>query len=135
MVFYKGMPSANPEGRGKFKYPMLENPWNTRYSRMKAQAKFRMQEFNLTPQEYMKLWDDSGVKEHCGSKPHQYCMVRKDPIEAWSYNNCIIVPRRMHLKKQVYEACHNYPETNWQDKHGVKLTTEDVYKEWEKDHE
>ena len=75
----------------KFKYLMLEHPWNRRYARMKAQAKYRNQEWNLEPEEYMKMWDNSGVKEHCGRQPHQYCMVRKDPIEAWSTNNCIIV--------------------------------------------
>jgi len=105
--------------RGKFKYPMLENPWNRRYSRMKAQAKFHNQEWNLEPEQYMQIWEESGVKEYCGKEPHQYCMVRKDPIEAWSTENCIIVTRRMHLRKCAYEGLHQVPKSDWQDKHGV----------------
>jgi hypothetical protein len=105
--------------RGKFKYPTLADPWNRRYARVKAQAKFRNQEFNLAPDEYMQLWEESGVKEHCGREPHQYCMVRKDPIEAWSFDNCMIVTRRMHLRKQAYEGFHQVSKTDWEDRHGV----------------
>ena len=119
MPFKKGMPSPNPRGRQKWIYTMLQEPWNRRYARMKAQAKFRNEEWNLTPEQYMKLWEESGVKEHIGSKPHQYCMVRKDSIEAWSESNCIIVTRRMHLRKNAYEGFLNGPKNDWQDKHGV----------------
>ena len=111
-------------GRDKFMYPMLDDPWNRRYARMKAQAKYRGHEWNLPPEDYMQLWEQSGVKEHCGREPHQYCMVRKDPIEAWSKNNCIIVTRRMHLRKQAYEGFHRYPSTDWEDHHGVNNAKE-----------
>lgn len=119
MVFYPGVVS-NPNGRPKWKYEGLERPWNRRYSRMKAQAKYRGDEWALSPQEYMQLWEESGVKEHCGAKPHQYCMVRKDPTEAWSYSNTMVVSRRLMLRKVCYETWHGVPPTDWQDKHGVK---------------
>jgi len=118
MVFKKGQ-VANPRGRDKWVYPMLKDPWHRRYARMKAQAKFRNEEWNLTPEEYMKMWEESGVKEHCGRQAHEYCMVRKDPIEAWSTNNCIIVTRRMHLKKCAYEGFLQGPKSDWSDRHGV----------------
>jgi hypothetical protein len=108
----------------KRKYTTLQDPWNRRYSRMKAQAKYRQQEWNLTPKDYMQIWDESGVKEHCGREPHQYCMVRKDPIESWSKKNCIIVTRRMHLRKQAYVGFHSYPSTDWEDRHGVNNAKE-----------
>lgn len=101
------------------KYPSLQMPWNLRYSRMKAQAKYRKQEFALSPEEYMQLWEDSGVKEHCGKEPHQYCMVRLDNLEAWSVKNCIIVSRRMYFRKGAYENWDYAPRTDWQQHHGV----------------
>lgn len=89
------------------------------YSRCKAQAKYRKEEWAFTIEDWLELWETSGVKQHRGSKPHQYCMVRKDPIEAWGAHNCIIVARRMHLKKQAYEQMWNVPKTDWQDRHSV----------------
>tara|TARA_R110000803_G_scaffold169012_1_gene232057 strand:+ start:599 stop:961 length:363 start_codon:yes stop_codon:yes gene_type:complete len=117
MPFSKGEIS-NPRGRPKYKYRTLETPWNRKYSRMKAQAKFRKEEFNLTPDEFMQVWEQSGVKEHIGREVYAYCMVRKESIEAWSVDNCIIVPRRMHLRKLGYESLHGYPPTDFEDKHG-----------------
>jgi len=93
--------------------------WRTHYSRVKAQANFRREEWAFTYESWTHMWDQSGKREHRGRKPHQYCMVRKDPIEAWGPHNCIIVTRRMHLKKQAYEAIHNYEKRDWEDKHSV----------------
>jgi len=116
MPFKKGEVS-NPMGRAKiYKIP---NPWNIRYSRSKAQAKYMKQEWAFTDETWYALWEQSGVMEHMGSKPHQYCMVRKDEIEAWGPHNCLIISRRMHLKKTAYTAIHRYPNAPWEDKHSV----------------
>lgn len=98
----------------------LEYKWSVRYSRQQAQARYRKQEWAFTDKTWFKMWEDSGVMEHMGREPHQYCMVRLDPIEAWSPKNCIIVPRRMHLKKGIYDALWSKEKTNWQPRHGVK---------------
>jgi len=102
------------------KYTTLEMPWSVRYARMKAQAKFRRDEWSLSPDEYMKCWQDSGVMEHCGIASHQYCMVRKDPIESWCANNVIIVSRRKFLSKKMYEDMHSLPRRDYKDSDGVK---------------
>ena len=91
----------------------------TAYARQKAQAKYRGQEWAFTIDTWLEMWNRSGVKEHRGSKPHEYCMVRKDEIEAWGPHNCIIVARRMHLRKEAYETWYNVPKTAWQDRHAV----------------
>lgn len=77
----------------------LPHPWNVRYARCVAQAKYRREEWAFTPETWMRHWENSGVMEHCTRKTYGYCMVRLDPIEAWGPHNCIIVPRRQQLNK------------------------------------
>lgn len=97
-----------------------EIPYSERqkYARAKAQAKFRREEWAFTADTWYNMWLDSGVIEHRGRKPHQYCMVRLDTIEAWGPHNCIIVPRRTHMKKAAYEMLSG-DKTDWQRRHGV----------------
>ena len=98
----------------------LGKEWNKKYSMAKAQAKYRKEEWAFTDITWFELWTKSGVIEHQGRQPHQYCMVRKDPIEAWSPKNCLIIPRRMHLKKRAYVEFHGYADAPWDDKHAVE---------------
>ena len=95
------------------KYKNLPRPWNLRYSRAKAQAAYFKQEWAFTADNWYKVWEDCGVKEHMGRNTHQYCMVRIDNIEAWAPYNVIIIPRRMHFKKLFYEYVANYPKTEY----------------------
>jgi len=78
-------------------------PWVKAYSLAKAQAKFLRHEWAFELETWFGMWEESGVKQHRGNKPHQYCMVRLDQIEAWGPHNCIIIPRRKGLQKHVYE--------------------------------
>jgi len=78
---------------------LLPHPWNVRYARCVAQAKYRREEWAFTPETWMRHWENSGVMEHCHRKSYGYCMVRLDSIEAWGPHNCIIVPRRQQLNK------------------------------------
>ena len=94
------------------------------YARQKAQAKYRREEWAFTIDTWLAMWDQSGVKQWRGSKPHEFCMVRKDEIEAWGPHNCIIVARRKHLRKEMYEKMWNVPKTAWQDKHAVGADNE-----------
>ena len=117
MTFVKGV-CYNPNGKPPtYK---LSRELNKRYSMAKAQAKFRKEEWAFTPEEWYAFWKDSGFIEHLGKGVHQYCMVRKDPIEAWSVDNCIIVKRRTHFRKMLYENCHNVPRTDWEEKHDIR---------------
>jgi len=117
MPFKKGQPTANPRGREKIYN--LPHPWNRKYSRAQSQAKYRKEEWAFTAESWYAMWVNSGKMEYIGKHSHCYCMVRKDEVEAWGPHNCIIVTRRMHLKKVMYENCHNLPKTNWKDEHGV----------------
>ena len=112
MGFIKGV-CYNPNG----KPPIYKLPreYNKRYSMAKAQAKFRGEEWAFTDESWYKLWQDSGYIDHMSRQVHQYCMVRKDPLEAWGPHNCIIVTRRKHLRKKVYEGWHGVPYRDYED--------------------
>ena len=101
------------------KYP-LDTPYDERvkYSRAKAQAKYRREEWAFTFETWYNMWLESGVIEHRGSRPHHYCMVRLDTIEAWGPHNCIIVSRRTHMKK-AHHRMTTGQDTDWQRRHGV----------------
>ncbi len=118
MPFKKGV-SGNPRGK-KPKYD-LGLIWNKKYSMAKAQAIYRKEEWAFDSKSWFDCWEKSGVMDHQGRQPHHYNMVRLDTIEAWSPNNCIIVTRRMHLRKRAYESFHSniVPKTDWKRKHGV----------------
>jgi hypothetical protein len=121
MPFEKG----NRYGKnGRPKVYEIPSEWAKRYSKAQAQAKFRKEEWAFDQHTWLKMWLDSGVSEHLGRQPHNYCMSRKDPIEAWGPHNCVIIPRRMHLKKKAFVNFHGYPDAPWEDRHNVEIKNE-----------
>lgn len=91
------------------------------YSRAKALAKYNRQEWAFTIDTWWDMWQDGDLWQHRGREPHQYCMVRLDPIEAWGPHNCIIVARRQFMKKSGYENfIPGFPRAHWQRKHDVR---------------
>lgn len=104
---------------GRPKVYEIPSEWSLRYSRAKAQAKYRKEEWAFTDVNWYEMWMNSGVAEHLGRKPEQFCMVRKDTVEAWGPHNCVIVPRRQHMKKRAYVKFWNYPDAPWEDRHDV----------------
>jgi len=103
---------------GRLEYPKdISLEWRKKYSRARAQARFRKQEWAFSCETWYELWRDSGLIEHRGKELHSYCMVRKDPIEAWSPKNCIIASRRQFFKKCGYESLAKLPKTDWADRH------------------
>ena len=111
MTFVKGV-CYNPNGKPRIY--KLEQEWNRKYAMAKAQAKFRKEEWAFDELTWYKMWKDSGHIEHMGRQVHQYCMVRKDPVEAWGPHNCIIIKRRKHFKKQMYETLHGIPYRDYE---------------------
>ena len=116
MPFEKG----NTYGQGRPKIYHIPKDWAKKYSMAKAQSKYRKEEWAFDQDTWYQMWMESGVSEHSGRLPHQYCMVRKDIIEAWSPTNCVIIKRRMHFKKKAYVHFQGYPDAPWEDRHNVK---------------
>lgn len=110
---------------GLKKYEMtIPKLWRDRYSRAQAQAKFRREEWAFSCDSWYKMWQQSGVAEHMGRELHQYCMVRKDTIEAWGPHNCIIVTRRMKFKRDAYVNIHKHYASDWENKHATYVPPE-----------
>lgn len=69
--------------------------------RMKAQAVYRKEDFELTFEDFLNLW--TNMWEHRGRHPENYCLTRDDPDGAWDTKNTILVNRREHLQQQAKE--------------------------------
>jgi hypothetical protein len=103
----------------------IPEPFNLRYSRAKAQALFRKQEWAFTDESWYKVWKDSGVMQHMGNESYHYCMVRAEDTEAHGPHNCLIIPRRMHYKKLYWTYIRNFPKVDYNPvKHGYYVPPE-----------
>jgi hypothetical protein len=98
--------ATNPHGGGRppgpqphlVKYPGILAIQRRAYSRMRAQAKFRREEFILTWQEFYDMW--APVWEHRGRALEQLCLSRIDWEGEWSIDNVQIITREEHFKIQ-----------------------------------
>lgn len=107
----------------------LPDPYSTRYARSASQARFRGEEWAFTQDTWYKVWQDSGVIAHMGRGVHQYCMTRVDNLEAWGPHNVIIIPRRMHFRKMLYEYVMKFPRTDYDPvRHGYYVPPETLEK-------
>jgi hypothetical protein len=85
----------------------MYHPWQL----VKAQAKFRSEEFELTFEEFYELWE--GYWKLRGRKPDDLCMTRKDSSQAWSRANCEIITRKEHLQNQGFSRGGQGMKYNW----------------------
>ena len=80
-----------------------DTQWSRRYSRAQSQAQFRGEGWAFTPLAWYTMWTNSGMTP--GRSDSYGCMTRKDKSQPWSMDNCQIVPRRTHMRKNFYENC------------------------------
>lgn len=66
--------------------------------RAKAQAKYRGEEWLITPEEYIDLWMENDLYQNKGRGLDDYCLTRKDVYEPWSVENVEIITRREHFQ-------------------------------------
>ena len=99
---------SNPKGGGRPKgvpcpnaviYPGILAKIRFKYCQMKAQAKFRKEEFTLTWDEFQAMW--AGKWHLRGRESNSLCMTRSDWDGPWDSTNTIIVERLEHLRLQV----------------------------------
>ena len=65
------------------------------FLRMRAQANFRHEEWDLTFEEYQAIWDARW--ESRGKRSDQYCLTREDPEKPWNLANIICILRHDQL--------------------------------------
>ena len=80
-------------GPDEYKHSMYV-PW----MRMKAQAAFRGEEWNLPFEDFFNAWN--GKWENRGRNSDSLCMTRIDYDGIWSKDNIIIITRKEHCSKQ-----------------------------------
>lgn len=76
----------------------IPQPWKTRYARWTAQCRFRGEAYELTPQEYMDFWLQSGHSSQCGRGRGAYSLCRIDHEQPWSVRNMRVVERGQHAR-------------------------------------
>ena len=65
----------------------------------KAQAKFRKETHLLSWEDWQEFWTQDNWAER-GRRSHNLCLSRIDHLGPWTVENCQIVTRREHLKRQ-----------------------------------
>jgi hypothetical protein len=73
--------------------------WRLRYSRSKAQAKYRKEPWEFNIESWYKFWQDSGLTDRLGRGLDSVVMIRKDRNLPWNLDNCIIIARSRQLWK------------------------------------
>lgn len=101
--------TTNPKGGGRVKgrdysylsqYPGSQAVHRLSYCRMKAQAKFRKEEFTLTWEQYQEIWD--GKWHLRGSEKGGLCLTRIDWEGPWSIDNVSLTDRETHWTRQGF---------------------------------
>lgn len=82
-----------------WKYSREEAKQRKAYARMKAQAKYRMQSFELTFEEFIQLW--TGKWEQRGKGRDELSLSRIDWHKGWSVDNCHLVTRNDLLVREA----------------------------------
>jgi hypothetical protein len=94
-------------GKGKGSRPELwkhKDPFDHEryipYLRAKAQAAYRMEDWDLTFEEYCEFWTPAAWSQR-GRGSLDLAMIRIDTTIGWTAYNCQIVTRREQLRRQL----------------------------------
>lgn len=68
------------------------------WAKHKSQAAYRQEAYELTWEDWQKIWHKPELFWGRGRKPHDLAMTRRDPEAAWSLTNCIVVTRLEQLR-------------------------------------
>lgn len=84
----------------------------TAWGRSRAQAHFRGEEWHLTFEEYQQIW--AGQWHLRGRTRNTLCMSRSDNDLPWSRNNCDIITRAEHNRRQAQNRSRSGPRPRGQ---------------------
>lgn len=82
----------------KVKGEIPHHQWKT-YMVAKAQASYRKEQFELSFEQYQKLWN--GKWHLRGRDNHKLTLTRKDMLQPWCEDNCVVMTRLEHLSRQA----------------------------------
>ena len=75
---------------GKRRYPI----WYQYFRQQRSNARLRGKEFKLTPEQWWKIWQESGHWDERGKGRDKYCMARFGDLGAYEVGNVEIVTNR-----------------------------------------
>lgn len=99
--------ATNPKGGGRVpgrdysylnQYPGILAEHRLAYCRMRAQAKYRNEPWNITWEQYQEIWE--GKWHLKGRAVDDLCLSREDWSGPWTMDNVSLVFRLEHLRKQ-----------------------------------
>lgn len=99
----------NPRGAGRKNRPQphlviyppgIIGDMRLSYTRMKAQCKFRNEQFQLSWDDYQTIWKDNWHRR--GRHIDSVCLSRLDWSVPWHIDNCILLVREDHFKMMMY---------------------------------
>lgn len=76
------------------------------WHRMRAQAIYRKEAWNLSFEEFQEIWKDHWHQRGRGAD--NYCLTRADDTQPWDRNNCICVQRIVHLRRHRNRQANGY---------------------------
>ena len=71
-----------------------------KYNQQKAQAMYRDEQWDITFEDWLAAWDESGQWENRGRKPGQCKMYRVDIAKGWTKDNVEISGHKGAIKDQ-----------------------------------
>jgi DNA-binding transcriptional regulator YiaG len=92
------------------------------FSNQKSQAYIRGVEWNLTFEQWYKIWVDSGHLDERGQGRDKYCMGRKGDVGPYSIDNVEIITNRENLSQSIINGVTRKGSRN----PAAKVTKEDV---------
>jgi hypothetical protein len=97
-------------------HPLHSDQWRMKFLRHRCQAKYRNEPYELTYDDFLTVWYDSGVWQRAGVHTNSYQMKRIDAGKPWHKHNVTMVQHHWRLVgkpiHQLTYAVHRYAEPN-----------------------
>jgi len=71
------------------------------WAKHRSQANYRGEAYELTFEDWQTIWADPELFLRRGRKPDDVTLTRRDPEQAWSLDNCVVMTRLEHLRKEM----------------------------------
>lgn len=95
-------PGIYPELWKSGRCPIRHRLW-LECQRNRAQAKYRGQEWMITEDEFIQLWQEDDRYKHRGRNGDSLCMTRIDKQKPWHKDNVKFQKRREHFR-EIYQG-------------------------------
>tara|TARA_R100000231_G_scaffold120431_1_gene90537 strand:- start:284 stop:697 length:414 start_codon:yes stop_codon:yes gene_type:complete len=107
------------------KHPLNCQAWRMKFLRHRCQAKYRGEAYDMTYDDFLTVWFDSGKFTRARRNRNCYQLKRKDATKPWSKSNSQIV--RNHWDSILHKGANihhlKYTVTGYADSDTIKKAT------------